>query len=99
MLVISRQQVADLIRKLPDPAYTGECRNEVETMLEIEAALLSRATDMLQPCCGSLDTVKSCLAAETSILEKTLDAIDSKDHSRAILYLQEYTLCLEALPR
>jgi hypothetical protein len=99
MLVISKQQVAALIRKLPDPAYAGECRNEVKIMLEIESALLSRATDMLQPCCGSLDTIKSCLAAETSLLENTLDAIDIKDYSRAILYLQEYVLCLEALPR
>jgi hypothetical protein len=99
MLVISKQQVTCLIGKLPDPARTGECRNEVKTMLDIEAALLSRATDMLQPCCGSLDTIKSCLAAKTGLLDKTLAAIDSKDYPRAILYLQEYALCLETLPR
>jgi hypothetical protein len=99
VLIISRQQVEKLIRKLADPAKIDECRDEVEKMLEIESALLGKATDMLQPCCGSLEPVKGCLASEVQILKDVLSALAKSDISRASSLLTEYTSCLEQLPR
>ena len=99
MLIISRQQVENLLRKLNNPAKIDECRDEVEKMLEIESALLGKATDMLQPCCGSLEMVKSYLASEVKILKDVLSALAESDLSRASSLLTEYISCLEQLPR
>jgi hypothetical protein len=99
VLIISRQQVENLLRKLNDPAKIDECRGEVAKMLEIESALLGKATDMLQPCCGSLEQVKGYLTSEVQILKDVLSALAESDLSRASSLLTEYTKCLEQLPR
>jgi len=89
VLVISRQQVENLIRKLSDPAKFDECRGEVEKMLEIKSALLWQAEGP-QPCCGSFGEIKTRLASEVQILEAVLDALDEGNISQASSLLKEY---------
>jgi len=96
VLVISRQQVENLIQKLADPAKLDECRDEVKKMLEIKSTSLWRA-DCSQPCCGSFEEIKTCLTSEVQILEGVLDALGEGNISRASSLLTEYTGYLEPL--
>jgi len=96
VLVISKEQVENLIHKLSDPAKFDECRDEVAKMLEIKSALLWRA-EGLQPCCGSFGEIKTCLASEVQILEEVLDALDKDNIPRASSLLRDYTHYLEQL--
>ena len=90
MLVISKQQVENLIHKLSDPAKFDECRDEVEKMLEIKSALLWRAGGA-RSCCGSLEEIEVCLASEVQILEEMLDALDKDNIPQASSLLKDYT--------
>jgi hypothetical protein len=94
VLIISRQQVEELIQKLTNPAKFDECRDEVQKMLEIKSALLWRAEGP-QPCCGSFSEIKVCLTSEVQILEEVLDALDKGNISQASSLLKEYTDYLE----
>jgi len=94
VLIISRQQVEELIHRLSDPAKFDECRDEVQKMLEIKSALLWRAEGP-QPCCGSFGEIKVCLTSEVQILEEVLDALDKGNISQASSLLKEYTDYLE----
>lgn len=97
MLIISRQQVEGLIEKLADPARFGESRAELEKMLEIKTALLSRAADGIQPCCGTFSEIKTCLESEVQVLQEALDALDEKDIPKASSLLRDYIKYLELL--
>jgi hypothetical protein len=88
VLIISRQQVENLIKKLTDPAKLDECRDEIKKMLEIKSALLCKAEP--QPCCGSYEEIKTCLTSETHILEETLNALDEGNITQATSLLTEY---------
>ena len=90
MLIISEEQVKNLIAKLSDPAKLDECRDEVKKMLEIKSALLWRAGGS-QSCCGSLEGIQVCLDSEVRILEEVLDALDKRDIPRASSLLEGYT--------
>ncbi len=94
MLIISKEQVEELIRKLADPAKLGECRSEVEKMLEIKSALLWKAEP--QPCCGSYEEIKTCLTSEVQILQDVLNALDEGNIPRATSLLREYMGYLES---
>jgi hypothetical protein len=94
VLIISKEQVENLIHKLTDPAKFDECRDEVGKMLEIKSALLWRAEGP-QPCCGSFGEIKTCLASEVQILEDVLNALDEGNISQASSLLTEYTSYLE----
>jgi len=93
MLIISRKQVEELIKKLADPAKLDECRDEVKKMLEIKSALLWRAEP--QTCCGSLEGIKTCLTSEVQILQDVLNALDEGNIQRASSLLTEYMSYLE----
>ena len=93
MLIISRKQVDNLIKKLTDPAKLDKCRDEVKKMLEIKSALLCRAEP--QPCCGSYEEIKTCLTSEIQILQEALDALDDGNVTRAVSLLTEYKGYLE----
>ena len=94
MLIISKEQVEELIHKLADPKKLDECREEVKKMLEIKSALLWRA-DGMQPCCGSFEKIKVCLSSEVQILEAVLNALDEGNISQASSLLTEYLSYLE----
>ncbi len=93
MLIISRKQVDNLIKKLTDPAKLDECRDEVKKMLEIKSALLCKAEP--QPCCGSYEEIKTCLTSETQILQEILNALDEGNVTQAVSLLTEYKGYLE----
>jgi hypothetical protein len=94
MLIISKEQVEELIRKLADPVKLGECRSEVEKMLEIKSALLWKAEP--QPCCGSYEEIKTCLTSEVQILQDVLNALDEGNIPQATSLLREYIGYLES---
>ena len=94
MLIISRQQVDNLIQKLADPMKFDESRSEVKKMLEIKSALLWRAEGP-ETCCGSLCQIKTCLASEVQILEDVLSALDKGNIPQASSLLREYMDYLE----
>ena len=96
MLIISKQQVENLIYKLSNPAKFEECRDEVKKMIEIKSVLLWRAEGP-RSCCGSLEKIEVCLTSEVQILEEVLDALDKHDIPRASALLRDYTRCLELL--
>ena len=97
MLIISRNQVEDLIDKLADPARFDESRDELEKMLEIKSALLSRAADGIQPCCGTFCEIRTCLDSEVQVLQEVLEALDKKDSDRASALLRDYIKYMELL--
>jgi hypothetical protein len=96
VLVISKEQVENLINRLNDPAKFYEGRDEVKKMIEIKSALLWRAEGP-RSCCGSLEGIRVCLDSEVEILEEVLDALDEHDITRASSLLKDYTKCLGLL--
>ena len=89
MLIISRQQVENLIHRLNEPTKLKQCRDEVKKMLEIKSALLWRA-EGLQPCCGSFCQIEACLTWEVQTLENILDALEEGNTSQASSLLNDY---------
>jgi hypothetical protein len=89
--------VEKLIEKLADPARLDESRDELEKMLEIKSALLSRAADGIQPCCGTFCEIRTCLDSEVQVLQEALDALNQKDIDRASSLLRDYIKYLELL--
>ena len=96
MLIISEEQVENLVAKLGDPAKLDEARREVEKMLEIKSTLFWRA-DGPRSCCGTLEGIKVCLDSEVRVLEEVLDALDKHDIPRASSLLKDYTKQLALL--
>lgn len=97
MLVISKEQVENLIKRLSDPSKFDECRDEVEKMLEIKSALLWRAADGIQPCCGTFCEIRTCLDSEVQVLQEVLDALSKRDIEKASSLLRDYIKYLELL--
>jgi hypothetical protein len=97
VLIISKQQVENLIDKLADPARFDESRDELEKMLEIKSALLSRAADGIQPCCGTFCEIKTCLDSEVQVLQEALEALSKKDFEKASSLLRDYIKYMELL--
>jgi hypothetical protein len=97
MLIISKGQVEKLIEKLADPAKFDESRAELEKMLEIKSALLWRAADGIQPCCGTFCEIRTCLDSEVQVLQEALDALNKKDIDKTTSLLKDYIKYLELL--
>jgi hypothetical protein len=97
MLIISKGQVEKLIEKLADPARFDESHDELEKMLEIKSALLWRAADGIQPCCGTFCEIRTCLDSEVQVLQEALDALNKRDIEKASSLLRDYTKYLEVL--
>jgi len=97
LLIISKKQVENLIARLADPARFDESRDELEKMLEIKSALLSRAADGIQPCCGTFCEIKTCLDSEVQVLQEALDALNEKDIDKASALLRDYIKYMEML--
>ena len=91
MLVISKEQVNNLIDRLNEPSQLSQCQGEVEKMLEIESALLWWAES--GKCCRW--QVEACLASEVQILEETLNSLKESNISQASSLLRDYAHQLE----
>jgi len=99
VLVISKPQTTDLIQRLDARRDLARCCTEIAEMLRIETELTNRAADMLQPCCGSLDTVKNCLVGEVRLLQQALDDLNENNPAGAAAWLRQFAACLDDLPR
>jgi hypothetical protein len=97
VLIISKQQVENLIDRLSDPARFDESHDELEKMLEIKSALLWRAADGIQPCCGTFCEIRTCLDSEVQVLQEALAALDKHDIPKASSLLKDYIKYLELL--
>jgi len=97
ILIISREQVEKLIEKLADPAKFSESKAELEKMLEIKSALLWRAADGIQPCCGTFCEIRTCLDSEVQVLQEALDALDKRDIEKVSSLLRDYIKYMEML--
>jgi phosphoribosylaminoimidazolecarboxamide formyltransferase/IMP cyclohydrolase len=97
ILIISKEQVERLIGKLADPAKFNESKAELEKMLEIKSALLWRAADGIQPCCGTFCEIRTCLDSEVQVLQEALDALDKRDIDKTASLLKDYIKYLEML--
>jgi hypothetical protein len=97
ILIISKEQVEKLIEKLADPAKLDESRAELEKMLEIKSALLWRAADGIQPCCGTFCEIRTCLDSEVQVLQEALDALNKRDIDKTSSLLKDYIKYLELL--
>ena len=93
MIIINRDTVEALIKKLDDPRSDKDIYSEVNNMLEIKQTLLWRAD--AGTCCGSLENVASFISREVTILENILAALGRGDKSEAVRLLQEYKQILE----
>ena len=94
MIIINKDTVEALIKKLDNPDRDKDVYADVKNMLEIKQTLLWRAD--AGTCCGSLENVASFIARETIMLEKTLAALGNGDKTEAIRLLQEYKQILES---
>ena len=94
MFIVDEDSVKATRQKLDDPDKTQEAISDIEKMLEIKQTLLWRAE--AGTCCGSLCSIASFLARETTILESVLASLENNDIPEAIRLLEEYEHILEA---
>jgi hypothetical protein len=93
MLIITRESVEELSKRLLDPAEIEGCRDEVRRMLEIKEVLLWRAD--YGTCCGGGSGLSLMLAGEVRALEEALDALEQGDITRAAATLGDYSCRLD----
>ena len=86
MLVITKQGVESLIRRLNDSTKLKQCCDEVKKMLEIKSALLWWAES--GKCCSWQPG--ACLAAEVQILEDIVVAVEEGNIPQASSLLEDY---------
>ena len=93
MIIINKDSIKALIKKLDGSGTVEDICAEVKNMLNIKQTLLWRAD--AGTCCGSLENVASFIAREAAILESTLAALERNDKPEALRLLQEYQQILE----
>ena len=86
MLIIDKDQVNNLVRRLSTPGELEHCRDELEKMLEIKSDLLWWAES--GKCCSQ--PAKDFLLNEIKILESTLNFLKKGDVSQASSLLEDY---------
>ena len=86
MLIITKQSVDNLVRRLSDSGELEQCKTEVGQMLEIEADLLWWADS--GKCC--MWQAGSYLTGGVQILQDVLSSLEDGDTGQAALLLQEY---------
>ncbi len=88
MYVITKDRVESLVRRLAEPGEAGDCRRELEKMLEIKEALAWRSD--AGPC-----SVARCLSpglfGETQLIQAALDALDRGCHQEAAALVSEFS--------
>ncbi len=88
MLVITREGVQVLIRRLQDPARAAGCRDELQKMIEIKEALYLRAET--GPSFAARRAMAPWLYDETRTLRAALQALDEGDHGQAASLVEEF---------
>ena len=93
MLIVSTDEVENLIRKLDDASKLNECRDEVKRMLRIKSELLWWAES--GKCC--LWQPAAQFTSEIQTLKNVLDAIEEGAISRASSLLKDYVNQLKSI--
>ena len=88
MLIINRDSVDKLRKRLSNPEAIEQCKDELKRMLEIKEASLWRAEGGF--CCGSFESIKDCLVGEVQLLEKALVALEQGNIAEASVLLESY---------
>jgi len=87
MLIINKDLVDSLQRRLLNPDEAGQCRRQLERTLGIKETLFWRAD--VGPC--SIGRAMSAnLFGEVRLLEATLEAFDTGDYREAASSLEEF---------
>ncbi len=89
MLIITKERVEELRRRLMNPAEIDRCRDEVRRMLEIKEVVLWRAE--YGTCCGGGSGLSLELTSEVRALEEALDALEQGDITKAAATLGNYS--------
>ncbi len=86
MLIITKQNVENLIQRLTAPNELEPCRDEVRRMLEIESELLWWAES--GKCCKW--EAKTHFEGRIQLLEDALKALNESNRAQASSLLKEY---------
>lgn len=87
MLVITKEGVSDLQKRIVNSGGTDECQAELRRMLEIKETLLWRA----EKACACVGQTFGChLACEVETLQRALDALTRGNNTEATALLGEY---------
>ena len=87
MLVITKEGVSNLQRRLLNSGEAEGCRDELRRMLEIKETLLWRA----EKACACVGQAVGChLAWEVDTLQRALDALTRGNNTEAAALLGEY---------
>ena len=87
MLIITKDLVESIRRRLLNTGEASQCREELRKMLEIKETLFWRAD--VGPCCVGR-AMSAHLFAEVRLLEATLAAFDKRDYPEAAALLKEF---------
>ena len=91
MLVISKEainSVMSLREKMTDPGKRAECVADVENMVRIKEAHLSRAES--GSCCGDICNLVPQIDNELHMLQNILEVLREEDGTRAAPLLEDY---------
>lgn len=89
MLIINKESVQALKRRLDNLENIGQCREELKKMIEIKEASLWRAEEG-QCCCCAIGDLLSYLTWEIELLENALKAVDGGNIAEASAILDRY---------
>lgn len=92
MLVISKEQVYSLIRRLETSDRIDSCSDEIRRMIDITSTLCWRAD--AGSCCVGWE-LTGCLDSEVHILEAALQAIVEGNTTKGIALLDDYTQLID----
>ena len=87
MLIINKEQVGNLLRRLNDPSQLSQCQDEVGKMLEIESDLQWWAQS--GKCCRW--QAGTYFEGKIQLLKEALNALGEGDTTQASTLLWEYT--------
>jgi hypothetical protein len=88
MYVITKDGVESLAKRLADPAEAGNCRRELEKILEIKEALSWRSD--AGPC-SAARCMSPGLFGEAQLVQAALDALDRGNCREAAALVSEFS--------
>ena len=87
MLIITREKIEALLERLAGGCDAGDCREELQRILEIKEALLWRAE--AGTCCAG-PGLPSRLFVETQLLRAAVQALTEGDSGGALSLVQDF---------
>ena len=88
MYVITKEGVESLVKRMADPGEAGNCRRELEKILEIKEALSWRSD--AGPCAAAR-CFSPGLFGETQLIQAALDALDRGNCQEAAALVSQFS--------